>query len=211
MESTASSGSPDVGSPRAGRWRWTWRRIAVLAAMGGAVGWGLAAWGLYRHGLSERPRGGQWDAIIVLGCRVFADGRPSLSLAARVQAAAELYAEGRAEQIVLTGGVGDAGPAEAEVAAALAESLGVPRSAMVLEDRSASTEQNARFAAQLTSARRVLIVTDAYHVFRSERVFERYFEQVHGVGTISPRLWPRVRGAMREVAAVASYGVRGRL
>ncbi|MCA9708261.1 MAG: YdcF family protein, partial [Myxococcales bacterium] len=147
----------------------------------------------------------------VLGCRVFPDGRPSFALSTRVRIAAELFAEGRADRLVLTGGVGDGGVAEAEVAASLAESLGVPRSALVLETRSTSTEQNARFAAEVIEGRRVLIVTDAYHVFRSERVFARYFDEVHGVGTVNPRWWPRIRGALREVIAIAGYGLQGRL
>jgi len=179
-------------------------------ALGGALSWGVLAWGLHRYGLGRSPEG-QWDAIVVLGCRVYPGGRPGLALTARVQRAVELYREGRAETIVLTGGVGDGGVAEAEVAATLAESLGVPRAAMVLETQSTSTEQNARFAAEAFGGRKVLVVTDAYHVLRSERVFARYFDEVRGVGTINPNVWPRVRGALREVAAVVSYAARGRL
>lgn len=188
-----------------------WRRIVGWVALGGILGWGAGAWALHRYGLSQRPGEGHWDAIVVLGCRVFPDGRPSFALSARVRAAVELFAEGRAERVVLTGGVGDAGIAEAEVAATLAESLGVPRSALVLETRSTTTELNARFAAEAIEGRRVLIVTDAYHVLRSERVFGRYFDEVRGVGTVNPRWWPRVRGALREVVALAGYGVQGRL
>ncbi len=183
-------------------------RWATLAAV---LGWPLLAWGLHRYGLANRPTAGQWDAIVVLGCRVFPDGRPSFALSARVGTAVELFHEGRAPTLVLTGGVGDAGIAEAKVAAELALSLGVPASALVIEDRSTSTELNARFAAELTDARRVLIVTDAYHVLRSERVFGRYFGEVRGVGTINPRLWPRIKGALREVVAIAAYGASGRL
>lgn len=166
---------------------------------------------MHRYGMRGYPHEGQWDAIVVLGCRVFPDGQPSRALAARVEAAVELYRQGRAARVVLTGGVGEAGIAEAEVAATLAESLGVPRDDLIVEARSTSTEQNARFAAQMIEGRRILIVTDAYHVFRSELVFERYFDEVHGVGTLNPRWWPRVKGALREVAAVAGYGLLRRL
>lgn len=193
------------------RRRFPWRRVARWAVVGGALVWGIGAWGLHRYGLSRRPEQGRWDAIVVLGCRVFPDGRPSFALATRVRVAVELLTEGRADRLVLTGGVGEAGVAEAEVAATLAESLGVPRSALVLETRSTSTELNARFAAEMIEGRRVLVVTDAYHVLRSERVFARYFDEVRGVGTVNPRWWPRVYGSLREVVALAAYGVRGRL
>jgi uncharacterized SAM-binding protein YcdF (DUF218 family) len=188
-----------------------WRRALRWAALGGALSWSLVAWGLHRYGQGRPAPLGRWDAIVVLGCRVFPDGQPSNALAQRVRMAAELYAAGRADTIVLTGGRGDAGVVEAEVAAGLAESLGVPRAAMVLETRSTSTEQNARFAAEAITGRRVVVVTDAYHVLRSERVFARHFDEAHVVGTVNPRWWPRMQGALREVVALAGYAVQGRL
>ena len=188
-----------------------WWRVARWTVLTGALSWSGLAWGLHRYGASRPAPEGHWDAIVVLGSRVFPPRTPGTAMTARVTRAAELFHEGRAELVVLTGGVGDAGVAESEVAAELAESLGVPRDAMVLERESTSTEGNARFAAEVIEGRRVLIVTDAYHVFRSERVFARYFDEVHGVGTVNPRWWPRIRGALREVIAIAGYGLQGRL
>ena len=188
-----------------------WRRVLGWAALGIALSWSALAWGLDRYGQGRPAPEGRWDAIVVLGCRVFPDGRPSVALARRVQRAAELWAAGRAEVVVLTGGRGDAGDVEAEVAAAVAESLGVPRTALVLETRSTSTDENARFAAEAIAGRRVVVVTDAYHVLRSERVFARHFEEAHVVGTVSPRRWARMQGALREVVALAGYAVTGRL
>jgi uncharacterized SAM-binding protein YcdF (DUF218 family) len=188
-----------------------WRRAVRWVALGGALSWSVLAWGLDRYGQGRPAPQGRWDAIVVLGCRVFPDGRPSVALARRVEAAAKLWAAGRAEIIVLTGGRGDTGLVEAEVAATVAESLGVPRSAMVLETRSTSTDENARFAAEAITGRRVVVVTDAYHVLRSERVFARHFEEAHVVGTVSPRWWARTQGALREVVALAGYAVQGRL
>jgi len=152
-----------------------------------------------------------FDAVVVAGCRVMASGRPSPALAHRVRRAVALYEAGHARRLVFTGGVGDFPPSEARAAADLAISLGVPASAIVLEDRSTSTEENARFAAELIGAdASILVVSSAYHVFRCERVFGRHFAQVTGAGAIeNPR--PRIRGALREVLAVLSYGVLGRL
>ena len=111
---------------------------------------------------------------------------------------------------MLTGGVGEYPPSEAHVAADIVRSMGVPQSAIVLEEGSTSTEENASEAAALIDAERVLIVTDAYHVFRAERVFRRYFAEVRGIGSLSPPR-ARVRGALREVFAVSAYAVFGRL
>jgi len=152
-----------------------------------------------------------YDAIIVAGAGVLASGEPSRPLAARVDLAARLYRERRAPLIIMTGGIGAHPPAEASVAARRARELGVPDSAIVLESRSTSTEENAAFArAILGHDARVLVVTDRFHVFRARRVFARHFEDVDAVGCVSAP-WPRIRGALREVIAVASYAATGRL
>ncbi len=153
----------------------------------------------------------RFDAIVIAGCRVDPDGSPSPALAGRVRLAVRLFREGRAPRLAFTGGVGTYGESEARVASDLATSLGVPREAQVLEDRSTTTEENARLlAALLPRDARVIVVTDAYHVFRAERVFGRYFARAIGAGSIA-EAWPRSTGALREVLAVAAYGVRGRL
>ena len=111
---------------------------------------------------------------------------------------------------VFTGGVGVTPPAEAVVAAELARSLGVPPDALLTEATSTSTEENAREAAAVLGGGRVLVVSDSYHVFRCERVFARYFDEVRGAGSLSP-VRARSRGSLREVLAVGWYAVRGRL
>ncbi len=54
------------------------------------------------------------------------------------------------------------------------ESLGVPPSVLVLEDRSKSTEQNALFTARLARPRgihRILLVTSSLHMPRASLLF----------------------------------------
>ncbi len=167
-----------------------------------------AAW-LDRRGMREPPRE-TFDAIVVCGCRVHRDGRASPALARRARLAAALHRRGLAPILVTTGGVGTPPPSEARAAAEIAMREGVPEHAIVLEERSTSTEENAREAARLVDAQRVLVVTDAYHVFRAERVFRRYFDHAVAVGTTgSPGA--RARGALREVTALTAYALLGRL
>jgi uncharacterized SAM-binding protein YcdF (DUF218 family) len=175
------------------------------------VAWAAVALGLSLYGRRTSAPDERFDAIVVLGCRVLPSGRPSLALAERTRRAVQLWHEGRAPLLVLTGGVGDAPASEAEVAAEIAREHGVPESALVIESRSTSTEENARFAAALVDARDVLLVTDDHHVLRAERVFAKYFRRVRGVGTANPHLWPRIRGSLREVVALAGYAAMGRI
>ncbi|MDP2305725.1 MAG: YdcF family protein [Pseudomonadota bacterium] len=183
------------------------RLLVVLSIL--ALAWAAGALTLDTWGKSQEPRGA-YDALIVAGCRVYPDGRPSPALEWRVRKAVGLWKAGIAPRIVFTGGLGDHPPTEAEASAKLAGELGVPRSAMVLEDRSTSTDENARNAAKALgvegASARVLVVTDAYHVFRARRVFDRYFGEVDAVGSTYGR-WTRIRGALREVLAVTKYGL----
>jgi len=172
-------------------------QLAVMA-MWASIAWALDAFGRRPHSA------GPFDAIIVPGCAVRSDGTPSAALARRTRHAVELYKSGLAPSLVLTGGVGRFPPSEAAAAAELAMNLGVPQTALVLEDRSTSTIENALFAAEClseASERRVLIATDGYHCWRCRHIFSRYFQTVSTAGSVpGPRL--RVRGAMREVISI---------
>lgn len=169
----------------------------------------VGAVALDRYG--RRPlEPGSWGAIVVAGCKVLPGGVPSTALARRVELAARLYHEGRAPILVFTGGVGEHPPAEALVARERAIELGVPGAAIVVETRSTTTLENARFARDVTDAQRILVVTDAYHVLRCERFFGARFREVRGVGARVP-MGAALRMGVRELGALLRYGVAGRL
>jgi uncharacterized SAM-binding protein YcdF (DUF218 family) len=169
--------------------------------IGIALGWIAAAVALDRAGSRPVPDG-TWDAVIVLGCRVGADGRASPALARRAREGARLVRGGRAPRLVLTGGVGTYPPSEAQAAASIARELGVAEGALVLEERSTSTVENARFARELVpDARRVLIVTDGFHAVRARMLFRRHFEHVD-VAPVTAGPWVRGKGALREVPGI---------
>jgi len=172
--------------------------------------WLIAAGALDLYGQKMPPRGERWDAIVVAGCRVLPNGTPSVALTRRTMLAVRLWKEGYAPKIVFTGGVGESRRSEAATAAGLARAHGVPAQATVIEDRSTSTEENARFAREAIGDQRVLVVTDSFHAFRARRVFSRHFREAAAAGSTG-KPWPRARGAIREVGAIMYYGIRGRL
>ena len=181
--------------------------MLVLASV--PVTWALAALWLDWRGRRER-RPGIVDALIVPGCAVRPDGTPSGSLRRRTERAVALWHEGVAPTLVLTGGLGRFPPAEATAAAALAQAKGVPSAALILEDQSTTTAENAACSARLLdepSRMSVLIVTDCFHTWRCTQLFRRHFGCVVAMGTVPP-FRPRVRGALREVAAILWMGLR---
>ena len=99
--------------------------------------------------------------------------------------------------MVVTGGITQGAP-RAE-AAAMAEAIDVPKSALLVEDRALTTAENARFSAELLGPRkRVWVVTQPFHTRRACYLFERT--------GLDPRAWPvettvKLRWVVREYAA----------
>ncbi len=172
--------------------------------------WTLAAATLDRRGLRAPPPL-RFDAIVVLGCRVVG-GRPCETLVRRVDRASALYRAGFADNVIATGGVGEdsGGVSEAAAIRELLVERGVPDAHILLEAHSTTTHENAKFAARVLPGASVLVVTDSYHALRAERVFQQHFPEAYAVGSRT-RASVRVKGALREVFALARYGALGRI
>ena len=61
--------------------------------------------------------------------------------------------------------------------------LGVPRDAVVLENKAENTEENAKFVAEILTARKIenpkiLLVTSAFHMERSLYMFRKYAQEI---------------------------------
>jgi len=123
------------------------------------------------------------DAIIVLGSAVWANERASPALAARIRHGIELYRAGYAPNLILSGGVGNNPPSEAEAMKQIALAAGVPESALVLEDQSHSTEENLANAKSIMTARgwkTALLVSAPYHLLRAEIIAQDLGMSVYG-------------------------------
>lgn len=103
------------------------------------------------------------------GARVEADGTPGPSLRGRLEEALRLYRQGQARVVVCTGGKGESGPIESEVARDYLVQRGVPREAIVLERMSHTTWENFAFARpemEQKGLHSCLVVTDPFHIQR---------------------------------------------
>ncbi|WP_035993061.1 YdcF family protein [Leptolyngbya sp. KIOST-1] len=123
------------------------------------------------------------EAIVVLGGAIRAQfpPRPWIEVAEegdRVLHGARLYLAGKAPLLVFSGGRitwgQGQGRSEAEDMAELAEAMGVPPSAMLLEPNSLNTFENAVYTQVLLADRgieRILLVTSAMHMPRALAIF----------------------------------------
>lgn len=123
---------------------------------------------IYRQSRSSSAHAA--DAIVVLGAAQF-NGTPSQVFRARLDTAAELYEQGLASLIVVTGGrlQGDQFT-EAESGRTYLIDKGVPPEAVLMENISHNTASSFDGVQKLLRPRGVgslLIVSDGFHLYRS--------------------------------------------
>jgi uncharacterized SAM-binding protein YcdF (DUF218 family) len=121
----------------------------------------------------------EYDAVIVLGGGLDA---PATEASGEVQfqdaperilRGFELLRDGRARQLLISGGSIEkrpGAPVEAEVLARMLERWGVPPEKIVVEGRSRNTRENAEYSAEVVKAHgwsRLLLVTSAAHMPRA--------------------------------------------
>lgn len=146
-------------------------RIVAVLVLGGIVYYGISLFQVWSTGRSDQAR--PVDAIVVLGAAQY-DGTPSPQLAARLDHAADLYAEGLAPIVLVTGGnqPGDRFT-EAQAGAAYLVERGVPAGAIQQEGEGRSTYESLASAADMLESQgldEVLIVTDPFHSLRSRLI-----------------------------------------
>ena len=152
---------------------------------------------------------------VVLGTQVLPGGRPSRTLDARVRHAARLYASGRINRVVVTGGVGKHPPSEAEVMAHILRKEGLPDGVVLLEGEAESTWDSARLVAAMAAGEgvsEVLVVTDPLHCVRTAAAFRRAGLSAWAEPVYSSPMWrdPWLRRGqfLRESGALVWYRMR---
>lgn len=107
-----------------------------------------------------------YDCILVLGCKVNGDS-PSLMLRDRLWQGVELYNSGASDRLLMSGDHGRDGYDEVGVMKAYAEEAGVS-SENVFEDHAGfSTYESMYRARDVFEAKKILIVTQEYHLYRA--------------------------------------------
>ncbi|HXS70036.1 MAG TPA: YdcF family protein, partial [Patescibacteria group bacterium] len=180
---------------------------------GFAIG-GYAAYRIWDQGnRDERTRA---DAIVVMGAAQY-DGRPSPVFAARLDHAIELYHDGVAPRLIVTGGKRE-GDRTTEAASARSYAIehGVPENAILSEDASRTTLQSIRRVAALMRDKDIgsaVFVSDPSHMLRVLRMASD--EGINGYGSPT-RTSPlerdpvaRVDAIVHELGALAVYFVSG--
>jgi uncharacterized SAM-binding protein YcdF (DUF218 family) len=143
------------------------------------------------------------DAIVVLG-------RGPLFNETRIERSTELW-QAKQAPIIFVSGRGDSLDIMEQL-----EAKGIPKTALDGENCSLTTQENAAFTAAILQARgirRIVLITDWPHMWRSLLVFRAYGFKVIAQTSEIPFYFGGLRARfflrLREYTALVSYGLRG--
>lgn len=123
------------------------------------------------------------DCIIILGCQVRADGTPSDMLRDRLTRGIELYTLGAAPKLLMSGDHGRVEYDEVGTMKQYAVDAGIPSADIFKDHAGFSTYETVYRAKEVFAARRVIIVTQAYHLYRALYIAEKLGLEAYGVAS----------------------------
>ena len=185
-----------------------WRVIAGCLCLFGAFP--LAQMLCFGNTDYRRPA----DVVVVFGARAHGDGRLSDALEDRVRTACELYHNGLARRLVMSGGPGDGAIHETEAMRYYAIQHGVRAEHIFVDEWGLNTEATVRNTVPLFrewKVGRVLAVSHFYHLPRIKLSYQRAGLEVCTVPARQKYFLSQIPYNMaREVAAFWTYYVKQR-
>ena len=121
------------------------------------------------------------DCIIVLGCQVKSDGGLSHMLTDRLIRALELYNAGAAPKLLMSGDHGHKEYNEVGAMKNYATENGVPPANVFMDHAGFSTYETIYRAKEVFEAKKVIIVTQEYHLYRALYIAKKLGVDAYGV------------------------------
>ena len=125
--------------------------------------------------------GESYDCVLVLGCRVYSDGTPSPMLADRMETAVEVMGTGVSQRMVVSGDHRDDSYNEVKAMKSYAVERGIVPSAVFQDHDGYSTYESVWRVKEVFGAKRVVIVTQSYHLYRALYLAEKLGLEAVGV------------------------------
>lgn len=141
-----------------------------------------------------------FDCIIVLGAGV-RNGSPSPMLQDRIDCGVALYMDGVAPKIIMSGDHGRKDYDEVNVMKAEAIEAGVPSEDVFMDHAGFSTYETIYRAKEIFGAKKVLIVTQKYHLFRALYIAREFGVEAYGVSADVRSYRGAIYREVREVLA----------
>lgn len=185
---------------------WIWIAVAVVGSclLGAALVFGTNAYVVYTaddYILSEQQAAQleDVDCILVLGCGVRDDGSPSAMLSDRLRRSVELYQSGAAPKLLMSGDHGRVGYDEVDAMKSYAVDADIPARDVFMDHAGFSTYESMYRARDIFQTKKVIIVTQQYHLYRAVYIARSLGIDAYGV---SSDYRPYVGAVAREVREV---------
>jgi vancomycin permeability regulator SanA len=149
----------------------------------------------------EEAAGTNADCILVLGAGVDASGRPSYMLADRLERAVELYRAGASDRLLVSGDHGRAEYDEVNAMKRYALSAGIPSENVFMAHAGFSPYESIYRARDVFQAKKIIAVTQDYHLYRSLYIAKRLGLEAYGVACRQDRYGGQLYRDVREAAA----------
>jgi len=156
-----------------------------------------------RDALLSPEAAADWEAdcILVLGAGLLPDGRPNLMLSERIDTGVALYELGAAPKLLMSGDHGREDYDEVNAMKASALQQGAPSEDVFMDHAGFSTYESLYRARDIFGARRILIVTQAYHLPRAIYIAQRLGLEAAGVPCDTARYRGQLYRDVRELLA----------
>lgn len=140
------------------------------------------------------------DCILVLGCKVNGEA-PSDMLADRLKRGIALYSLGAAPKLLVSGDHGRVSYDEVNAMKQYAIDNGVPSEDVFMDHAGFSTYESVYRAKEIFGAKKIIIVTQEYHLYRALYVAEQLGLEAYGVSSDYQRYVKENYRNAREVLA----------
>lgn len=121
------------------------------------------------------------DCILVLGCGIDDDGSPSAMLRDRLIRSVEMYDAGISGKLLMTGDHGRKGYDEVNTMKEFAVREGIPSECVFMDHAGFSTYESMYRAKEIFQAKKILIVTQEYHLYRAVYIARQLGMEAYGV------------------------------
>ena len=180
--------------------------VSCVMVAGVALLWGIQTYVKERaagHILSmaEAEQMSDFDCILVLGCKVKENGVPSDMLADRLAMGVALQQAGVSEKLLMSGDHGQEEYNEVAVMKQYAIEKGVASEDVFMDHAGFSTYDSVYRAKEIFEAKKILIVTQEYHLYRALYVAEELGMEAYGVSADTRTYFGQAKRDVREVLA----------
>lgn len=143
------------------------------------------------------------DCILVLGASVQNNEKPSLMLQDRLDKGIELYFAGCSNKLLMSGDHGSAYYNEVNVMKNYAASAGIPTEDIFMDHAGFSTYESMYRAKYIFNAKKIVIVTQRYHLYRSLYVAKQLGLDAYGVACEDIKYSGQTYRDVREMLAIS--------